>query len=157
MTVIHFDEFLRDKIFWIVFCYIKCCIILSNKLEYKFKKLHFLVIPNFQLILYFILFISIYFYFILYNSIYQNIICYAIETKMYLEIGKVNSKVYFYSFAEQRKMSAEVRAGRPTMPTIPHSKRPTILVYPTGKKEIRISNSAETKHHFIVKKIYICI
>ncbi|XP_025991038.1 uncharacterized protein LOC105203786 isoform X1 [Solenopsis invicta] len=32
-------------------------------------------------------------------------------------------------------MSAEVRAGRPTMPTIPHSKRPTILVYPTVTPE----------------------
>jgi len=41
--------------------------------------------------------------------------------------------VNFHSVAEQRKMSAEMRAGRPTMPTIPHSKRPTILVYPTGK------------------------
>ncbi|XP_071856655.1 uncharacterized protein [Bombus fervidus] len=28
-------------------------------------------------------------------------------------------------------MSTEVIAGRPTMPTIPQSKRPTILVYPT--------------------------
>ncbi|KYM89913.1 hypothetical protein ALC53_02225 [Atta colombica] len=35
-------------------------------------------------------------------------------------------------------MSAEVRAGRPTMPTIliyPHSKRPTILIYPTVTPE----------------------
>ncbi|XP_043254369.1 uncharacterized protein LOC122398508 isoform X2 [Colletes gigas] len=34
-----------------------------------------------------------------------------------------------------RKMSVEVRAGRPTMPTIPQSKRPTILVYPTVTPE----------------------
>ncbi|KAM0731070.1 hypothetical protein ACS0PU_002130 [Formica fusca] len=32
-------------------------------------------------------------------------------------------------------MSTGVRAGRPTMPTIPHSKRPTILVYPTVTPE----------------------
>ncbi|XP_017882513.1 uncharacterized protein LOC108626379 isoform X2 [Ceratina calcarata] len=32
-------------------------------------------------------------------------------------------------------MSVEVRAGRPTMPTIPQSKRPTILVYPTVTPE----------------------
>lgn len=30
-------------------------------------------------------------------------------------------------------MSVEVKGGRPTMPTIPQSKRPTILVYPTGE------------------------
>ncbi|XP_076626580.1 uncharacterized protein LOC143344421 isoform X5 [Colletes latitarsis] len=35
----------------------------------------------------------------------------------------------------ERKMSVEVRAGRPTMPTIPQSKRPTILVYPTVTPE----------------------
>ncbi|XP_043522922.1 uncharacterized protein LOC122535445 isoform X3 [Frieseomelitta varia] len=33
------------------------------------------------------------------------------------------------------KMSVEVRAGRPTMPTISQSKRPTILVYPTVTPE----------------------
>nr|XP_031840869.1 uncharacterized protein LOC116430606 isoform X2 [Nomia melanderi] len=33
------------------------------------------------------------------------------------------------------KMSVEIRAGRPTMPTIPQSKRPTILVYPTVTPE----------------------
>ncbi|XP_043275165.1 uncharacterized protein [Venturia canescens] len=32
-------------------------------------------------------------------------------------------------------MSVEVGAGRPTMPTIPHSKRPTIFVYPTVSPE----------------------
>lgn len=30
-------------------------------------------------------------------------------------------------------MSVEVRAGRPTVPSVPQSKRPTVLVYPTGK------------------------
>ncbi|XP_048505281.1 uncharacterized protein LOC105684774 isoform X3 [Athalia rosae] len=33
------------------------------------------------------------------------------------------------------KMSVEVRAGRPTVPTVPQSKRPTILVYPTVSPE----------------------
>nr|AKD28032.1 hypothetical protein [Glypta fumiferanae] len=32
-------------------------------------------------------------------------------------------------------MSVEVRAGRPTVPTIPQSKRPTIFVYPTVSPE----------------------
>ncbi|XP_020707375.1 uncharacterized protein LOC105684774 isoform X2 [Athalia rosae] len=32
-------------------------------------------------------------------------------------------------------MSVEVRAGRPTVPTVPQSKRPTILVYPTVSPE----------------------
>ncbi|PBC30583.1 hypothetical protein APICC_07228 [Apis cerana cerana] len=32
-------------------------------------------------------------------------------------------------------MSVEVKGGRPTMPTIPQSKRPTILVYPTVTPE----------------------
>lgn len=36
-------------------------------------------------------------------------------------------------------MSVEVRAGRPTMPTIPQSKRPTILVYPTGEAVANLS------------------
>ncbi|XP_015606077.1 uncharacterized protein LOC107272917 isoform X7 [Cephus cinctus] len=32
-------------------------------------------------------------------------------------------------------MSVEVRAGRPTVPTVPQSKRPTILIYPTVSPE----------------------
>lgn len=32
-------------------------------------------------------------------------------------------------------MSADVKAGQPTVPTISQSKRPTVLVYPTGKTD----------------------
>lgn len=39
-------------------------------------------------------------------------------------------------FQIESKMSIEVRGGRPTMPTIPQSKRPTILVYPTGENPL---------------------
>lgn len=61
----------------------------------------------------------------------------------------------FHSVAEQRKMSAEVRAGRPTMPTIPHSKRPTILIYPTGKDKHHLSNTNSQMNYTKVLFYYV--
>lgn len=103
------------------------------KLEYKNKN----VLCNkisFQLKLYFIL---CFVFSTSFNSqvpIWQRRVTYRIGIRMYVrDLWKISSKMNFNSVTEQRKMSAEVRAGRPTIPTIPHSKRPTILVYPTGK------------------------
>lgn len=58
----------------------------------------------------------------------------VIDKFVHCTITLINPELILFQI--ESKMSIEVRAGRPTMPTIPQSKRPTILVYPTGENTL---------------------